>query len=72
MVFGRGRAQTISYNFKFKKEIVEVVGEYKYIGVLFNSNGRLSGGQEEYVQAATRAMYSLIGKCTKFNLPAYL
>ena len=72
VVFGRGRAQNTSYDLKFKNEIVEVVGEYKYLGVLFNNNRRIRRGQEESVNAATRAMYNPIGKCRKFDFPADL
>ena len=51
---------------------IETLGEYKYLGVTFNSNGKLSREQQEAIQSATRAMCCLIGKCRKFDLPVDL
>ncbi len=39
--FSRGRVETSNYNFKFGEEEIEVVREYKYLGILFSYNGRL-------------------------------
>ncbi len=36
---------------------------------LFNYNGRFLKGELELKETATRAMYSLISKCRKFDLP---
>ncbi len=44
--------------------------DYKYLGVLFNYNGRFREGEREHKEQATRAMHLLIGKCRKFDLPA--
>ncbi len=43
--------------------------DYNYLGVFFNYNGRLRKGELELKETATRAMYSLISKCRKFDLP---
>ncbi len=43
--------------------------DYKYLGELFNYNGRFCKGELELTESATRAMYSLISKCRKFDLP---
>lgn len=43
--------------------------EYKYLGVLLNYNGRFCKGELELKETPTRAMYSLISKCRKFDLP---
>ena len=47
VVFGRGRAQTERYQFDFRDERVDIIGEYRYLGALFSSNGRFRRGQQE-------------------------
>lgn len=56
----------------FKEEIIETVSEYKYLGITLNYNGRFRNGQLELKNRATRAMYSLIAKCRKHDLPVDL
>ncbi len=50
-------------------EEMEVVDDYKYLGVLFSYNGRFRNGEMELKEQATRAMYLIIGKAKKFDLP---
>ena len=69
VVFGRGRTNSSAYDFEFGGESIEVVDNYKYLGLLFNYNGRFRVGELELKERASRAMYSLIGKCRKFDLP---
>lgn len=52
----------------YMSNMVETIGEYKYLGVLFSNNGKFSKEQEA-TQSATRGMYCLIGKCRKSDLP---
>ena len=56
VVFGRGRIVTENFQFVYRDDSVETVREYKYLGMLFNSNGRFRRGQQECIEAATRAM----------------
>ena len=72
VVFGRGRQNLSQYGFDFDGENIEVVADYKYLGLLFNYNGRFRKGELELKETATRAMYSLISKCRKFDLPVDL
>lgn len=53
----------------YMSNMVETIGEYKYLGVLFSNNGKFSKEQQEATQSATRGMYCLIGKCRKSDLP---
>ena len=69
VVFSRGKINYDTYNFMFKEESIEATSEYKYLGMLFNYNGRFRNGQLELKNRASRAMYSLIGKCRKHDLP---
>ncbi len=51
MIFGRGRARSEGYNFMCKNENIEVVEEYKCLGVLLSNNGRFRRGQQECIEA---------------------
>ena len=44
----------------------EIIDEYKYLGIVMNSNGNFKTCQEQICQQGRRAMYSLITKCRKF------
>ncbi len=59
---------TGNYSFKLSTENIEIVISYKYLGVLFNCNGRFRKRELELHQQAQRAMYSLVGLCRKFDL----
>ena len=69
VIFSRGKVALSKYEFKFECEKNEVVEDYKYLGVTLNYNGRFRKGELELKEQATRAMYSLVGKCRKFDLP---
>lgn len=69
VIFSRGKVNMERYDFKFGTGNIEVVSEYKYLGLTFNYNGRFRRGELELKQQATRAMYALIGKSRKFDLP---
>ncbi len=69
VIFSRGRVDTERYNFKFGTSDIEIVREYKYLGLTFNYNGRFRQGELVLKKQATRAMFSLISKCRKFDLP---
>ncbi len=40
--------------------------------MFFSGNSRFSRGHQECIEAATRAMYCLVGKCRTFDLPVDL
>ena len=69
VVFSRGQVQTNRYNFQLGGEDIEVVSEYKYLGVLFNYNGRFRKGELALKEQATKALYSLIGTSRRYDLP---
>lgn len=56
----------------FRADNTKTISENKYLGIIFNDNGRLRNGQLELKNRVTRAMYSLIGKWRKLDLPADL
>jgi hypothetical protein len=49
-------------------EVLEIVDNFKYLGVLFCTNGSLRANVKELFKKATNAMYGVIGKCRKRNL----
>jgi hypothetical protein len=56
VVFSKGRQQM--YNFTFKNEPIEVVNEYKYLGIYFSKTGSFLKCKKHIASQATRAMYS--------------
>ncbi len=68
-MFSRGRVHQDNNNFEFGNENIKVVEDYKYLGILFNYNGRFRKGELELKEHATRALYSITEKCRKFDLP---
>ena len=67
VVISKGRQQR--YRFTFKNEPIEIVNEYKYLGIYFNRSGSFAKSKTHIVEQATRAMYSLIRNSNKLNLP---
>jgi hypothetical protein len=57
-------------NFTFKNESIEVVNEYKYLGIYFSKSGSFLKCKKKHVASqATRAMYSLVKNSNRLNLP---
>lgn len=67
VIFAKGRQPR--YNFTFKNEALEVVNEYKYLGLYFNRSGSFLSCKKHISNQATRAMYSLIKNSNRLNLP---
>ena len=55
--------------FNFNDETVDVVWDYKYLGVKFNYNNKFKKAQQLEFLLASRAMFSLLRKCRQLNLP---
>ena len=55
--------------FNFNEETVDVVWDYKYLGVKFNYNNKFKKAQQLQFLLANRAMFSLLRKCRQLNLP---
>lgn len=72
VVFNRGKSHCDNNNFQFDGENLEIVDEFKYLGINFNSNGRFRRGQLQLVEQAKTAMYSVIGTSRNLDLPVEL
>ena len=55
--------------FKYEDSQIEIVDEFKYLGVIFSFNGMFKTCRKFLYGQAQKAMFSLLCKCRKFNLP---
>ena len=67
VIFGRGR-QLPNTHFYFNDTHVEVVDEFKYLGVVFSKNNSFKENIKQLYDKAVRAMYGVLSKCRKHNL----
>ena len=68
LIFSRGKTRNIP-KFTFRGEDVEVVFQYKYLGITFSHNNKFNIAIKERATLARRAMFSLIKKCRNLCLP---
>lgn len=55
--------------FKYDESIIDVVDEFKYLGILFKQNGSFKSCRKYLYSQAQKAMFSLLCRCRQFNLP---
>lgn len=67
VVFSKGRPG--SYSFKLNNYNLEVVREYKYLGILFSRSGSFFVAKKHLANQAEKAMYGLIKKARSLLLP---
>ena len=58
--------------FTYNNKPLEIVEDFPYLGILFNYNGNFSKAKKRLVDQARRAMFSVIQKSRKLNLPVSL
>jgi len=68
VVFSRGKIRKYP-QFLYGGNPLEVVSEYTYLGVVLNYNGLFNKAVAKQVNQARRAMYSLVLKAHKLQLP---
>ena len=68
VIFSRGKIRNLP-KFVFKQELIEVVFDYKYLGTIFKFNNKFHQARQSQFKIANKAMFSLIRKCRKLNLP---
>jgi exonuclease III len=68
IVFSRGKIRKKPV-FMFGAKEIEIQDSYVYLGTTFTYNGTFNNAIDKQVQQAKRAMYSLLGKARKLNLP---
>ena len=68
VIFSRGKVKKYE-KFKFDENIIEVVDDYTYLGVVFNYKNDFKKAMNKQISQAKRAMYSLMAKAGKLQLP---
>ena len=68
MIFSKQKVNTKSI-FTIGDGEIEVVQEFKYLGVTFKYNGHFNNNLEALNEQGNRAMHSVIKKARKENLP---
>ena len=68
LIFSRGKIKNIPI-FKYGDQELDVVFEYNYLGIIFNYNGSFIKAKERLADQATKALFALIAKSRKLNLP---
>ena len=67
VIFSKGRIQ--NYNFILNNEAIEIVNEFKYLGILFSRSGSFLAAKKHFAAQATRAMFCLLKKARSLLLP---
>jgi hypothetical protein len=68
LVFSRGKTRNIQ-EFLWGEDKVDVVFDYKYLGVVFNYNNSFAKAFKERYTLASRAMFLLLKRCRQACLP---
>ena len=55
--------------FQYKGNELEIVEDSKYLGVILNYNGNFKKNCNSLIAQAKKAMYAVISKCRRYNLP---
>jgi len=68
-IFGGKKVKNRKYNFKFDGKDLELVDEFKYLGVVFKYNGNFDVCRKSLYDQASKAMFALLSKCNLLELP---
>ena len=68
IIFSRGKVR-VHKKFSFAGEEIEVVSDYIYLGIKFNFNNSFVKAIERQLVLARRAMFSMLSKVERLNLP---
>ena len=67
IVFSKGKRKTDNLKFYIENKKIEVVGKYKYIGVIVSYNGNLKFADEQLCNKGLKAVFSLKSKILDLN-----
>ena len=68
-VFGQQKREMKNHTFFCNGQELETVQSFKYLGIVFSCNGSYKVALEDLYSRASRAMFALLAKCRKFDLP---
>ena len=69
IVIFTNRKKRENANFNFNGQLIDIVDNFKYLGVLFSRNGSFHMNNVERLNRARRAMFSLLSKCKCQDIP---
>lgn len=67
LIFSKGRM--CKRVFYFNDRVLEIVKEFKYLGIIFSRTGSFLKAKKHLCDQAQKAMYGVIRKIRQFNLP---
>ena len=68
-IFGNRKTNISNIKFYYNDELLEIVDSFKYLGVIFNYNGNFGASIKHMADQGTKAMFSLLSKSRRLNLP---
>ena len=68
VVFSKGRKQR-NMTFTLQEEEIEIVDEYKYLGIVLGKSGSNVAAKKHIVEQANKALFSLLQKIRSLSLP---
>ena len=68
VIFSKGRKQS-NMKFTLQEEELEIVDEYKYIGIVLSKSGSNVAAKKYIVEQANKAIFSLLQKIRNLSLP---
>ena len=69
IIFKKGKAEIHNHNFKIGGSNIEVVKDFRYLGVTFSYNGKFISNINDLKKQGNRAIFGLIKKARTGNLP---
>ena len=71
LIFSSGRPRKTD-RYYYNGEQLEIVNEYKYLGIMFSRSGKFAKTKKYLSEQANKAMFSLLRKIRTLNLPITL
>ena len=68
VIFSKGKVRRHPI-FRFGENTIDVVDDYVYLGCMFNYNNKFDKTKSKQINQANRAMFSLLSKVKKLDLP---
>ena len=68
LIISRGRPNS-NINFYFNNCKLEIVNEYKYLGIFISRSGTFNNAKKHIAEQANKALFSLLRKCRSLDLP---
>ena len=68
VIFGRGKLRK-SLSFKFQNNEIEIVTEYKYLGIIFSRSGSFAAAKKHIAEQGNKAVFALLRKINSLSLP---